>query len=158
MERKRPELVGRYEGFKGHFDSGVFVFESMEERDRYQIATYGQVRNGWREPDEPTDSRPLIVRGGAWKDESERLTYEHAMESNPKGADEGPLAYIMRIAGLVQRRRSAAAKDFPKPDRLSPVEYHKRQVELGVQGIAIQAGAPHEYPDMPRAEQVEEQS
>jgi len=134
MQRAQPDIGGRYHGFKGHFDSGVYVFDSMEERDRYQIATYGQVRNGWREPDEPSDGRPMIVRGGWWGNESERLTYEHAVESHPRRPDEGHGSYIVRIAETVARRKLAAvAKDFPPPERLSPVEFHNRQVELEAQ-------------------------
>lgn len=53
----------RYSGFRGTFTNGKFYFESQEERDRYQIATYGAVKNGWREPDEAPGGRLRITRG-----------------------------------------------------------------------------------------------
>lgn len=103
----------KYRGFKGAFDRDTFVFESTEERDRFQVATYGHVRNGWREPDEPTDERPAILHGACrcrgcrryqrefWRDETERMTYEDAVAANPRGQGEGPATYIKRIGSIV---------------------------------------------------------
>ena len=91
-------------------------------------------RKGYREPDEPPDDRPVIVRAPFWRDESERLTYEHAVESWPRRQGEGAMSYIARIAGIVEQRKLAAvAKEFPPPERLSPVAFHERQMELEAQ-------------------------
>ena len=44
------------------------------------------------------------------------------------------MSYVARIAEIVERRKLAAvAKEFPPPERLSPVEFHERQVELEAQ-------------------------
>lgn len=114
-------------------------------------------RKGYREPHEPPDDRPVIAYGACrcrgcreyggdfWRNESERLTYEHAVEANPKGASEGALTYIARIAGIVeQRKQAAAAKEFPPSSRLSPVEFHERQVELEAQREKILPPPPIE--------------
>ena len=91
-------------------------------------------RKGYREPDEPPDDRPVIVRAPFWSSESERLTYEHAAESWPRRPGEGAMTYIARLAGVVERRKLAAvAKEFPPPERLSPVAFHERQMELEAQ-------------------------
>jgi hypothetical protein len=119
--------VSKYYGFKGSWDKEInaFVFVSKEERDRYQVATYGGVRNGWREADDPTDDRPLILRGACrcrgcreyggevWHDETERMTYHAAIESNPKREDEGPMAYAQRIAAVVAGKYSRAVQGMP---------------------------------------------
>jgi hypothetical protein len=116
---RRADLTGRYEGFKGKFESGVFVFESMEERDRWQIHHYGRVRNAWREADDPTDDRPLIAHAPFWDSESERLEFEHAVETHPPGpgvhGNEYLVAYAARIADVVEGRLVAAGKVMPHP-------------------------------------------
>jgi len=86
----------------------------MEERDRWQIATYGQVRNAFREADEPPDERPVISRRPFWTDESERLTYEHAVETNPRRPTEPPMADIQRIAELAAGRLPKVAKPMSR--------------------------------------------
>lgn len=79
-------------------------FHSMEERDRWQIATYGQVRNAFREADEPPDERPVISRRPFWTDDSEREAYEHVVQSNPRRLNDGPGTYIARLASIAQGR------------------------------------------------------
>ena len=128
--RSNPTSSGpvpaEYIGFKGMWESRsrVFVFESCEERDRWQIHRYGHVRNGFREPDEIEDDRPAIARdrcrckgcrdrAGFWNDESERMNYEDAVESFPRGEDEGPMAYSKRIAESVNERYQRALKPMP---------------------------------------------
>lgn len=77
---------GKYAGFKVHWDKDVntFVFDTKEERDRWQIKQYGKVRNCFRDPDEPVDEQPVIVyRDPFWKDEDERLRYERAVKAAP---------------------------------------------------------------------------
>jgi hypothetical protein len=69
-------------------------------------------RKGYSEPDEPQDERPVITRRSNYASESERLTYEFAVESNPKQPDESNLAYARRIAEIAQGR-VAPLKDMP---------------------------------------------
>lgn len=49
----------KYHGFKVHWDRDAngWVFDSKDERDRWQLQQYGHVRNGFREPEEPLDER-----------------------------------------------------------------------------------------------------
>ena len=65
---------------------------------------------------------------------SDLLEYQHAVESWPRRLGEGPMSYVARIAEIVERRKLAAvAKEFPPPERLSPVAFHERQMELEAQ-------------------------
>lgn len=73
-------------------------------------------RLGYREPDEPPDERPCIVRAPFWRDKSEQLTYEHAVQSNPRKSGEGPMAYIQRIAELVKGKLQGV-QSMPKVER-----------------------------------------
>lgn len=143
--------VSKYYGFKGAWDKEVnaFVFASKEERDRYQISTYGGVRNGWREPDEPTDERPPILYGvcrcrgcqeyggDVWHDETERMTYHAAIESNPKAEDEGPMAYAQRIAKIVegkyQRVKSVPHVRMSRVDRDRQLAKLRGQIPKGTE-------------------------
>jgi hypothetical protein len=131
MEARRRSSSGpdpeKYAGFKGSWDkdANAFVFASMEERDRYQIATYGHVRNGWREDDEPTDERPLILHGACpcagcreysgdiWRDKTESMTYEDAIEAAPIQPDEYRLAYLAKISAKVEGKYQRAGKSMP---------------------------------------------
>jgi len=118
--------AGPYAGFKGAWDKtvGAFVFESMEERDRYQVAAYGHVRHGWREDDEPTDDRPPIRRDSCrcagcrsyldGDSGTERMTYASAVESNPQREGEGPIAYIQRIGAIVAGKYEKLGLAMPR--------------------------------------------
>ena len=64
-----------------------------------------EMRAAYREPDEAPDDRPLVRRHPFWRSESERLTYEHAVESNPRREGEGVMSYATRIAGIVAKRQ-----------------------------------------------------
>lgn len=94
-------------------------FTSQEARDAWQIATYGHVRNGFREPDEPPDGRPVIVRDPYWRDPAEQDAYEHAVRTNPRRPDEGAMTYIARIAAIVEGRLQLPA---PKAKQLPPAK------------------------------------
>ena len=48
-----------------------------------------------------------------WSSASERLEYEHAIESNPRKPGEGSLTYIRRIAEVVAGRLAPPAKPMP---------------------------------------------
>lgn len=111
----------------------------MALNDRRPPESENTGRKGYREPEELKDDRPMILHAPFWKDESERLTYEHAVESWPKHPGEGAMTYIARIAGIVERRKQeAVAKNFPPSSRLSPVEFHERQMELEAQREMIE--------------------
>ena len=63
---------------------------------------------GYREAHEAPDGRPVIYYPHPfWQDETERLTYEHAAESRPRGEQEGAISYVRRLAESVQRRMLA---------------------------------------------------
>ena len=138
----RPDL-SKYSGFKGDWDNTLkaFVFASKEERDRFQVATYGAVRNGWREPEEPTDERQLILYGACrcrgcreyggdvWHDDTERMTYHAAIESNPKREDEGPMAYSQRISRIVEGKYKRVVQAMPHT-RMSRIERDRQLQKL----------------------------
>ena len=93
-------------------------FHNSEERDRWQLRQYGHVRNGFRTEEEPRDDRPLLYEPEPfWCDETERLSYEAAKEAHPKDGDEGPLAYVQRLAAIVAGRYEAAGKPMPSATR-----------------------------------------
>lgn len=48
--------------------------------------------------------KPARPNGAFWSSPSEQLTYEHAVEANPRGENEGAISYIKRIAALAQAR------------------------------------------------------
>lgn len=97
-------------------------------RDAPRNADPSQIRNGYRLPSEPPDERPLVVftelghphirdgQGriidaetvgsprGFWDSETERMTYEHAVQANPRRASEGLMDYIMRIGSIARGR------------------------------------------------------
>jgi hypothetical protein len=145
------EKAALYEGFKGASDkqSGVFVFESMEERDRYQVAAYGHVRNGWREDDEPTDDRPPIRRDSCRcagclayfgrDSETERMTYASAVEGNPRREDEGPISYIERINAIVDGKYEKLGLTMPRA-RLTRREMDARLRLLREQAERLKGG------------------
>jgi hypothetical protein len=85
-------------------------------------------RKGYREPDEPPDGRLRIARDAFWSDPSEQMTYEHAVASNPQHSCERPLAYIQRLASIVEHRYALAAK--PMPGRMSQQARDARLAEL----------------------------
>ena len=81
-------------------------------------------RIGFREAGEPPDERPVLVREQFWADQSEQMTYEHAVQANPQRPDEGNLSYLARIAASVEGKYLAAGGTMPS--RLSPVAYRRR--------------------------------
>lgn len=70
---------------------------------------------GYREPGEPRDDRPLVKHRPFWRDIGEQLTYQIAVESNPKKPGEGIEAYLQRIcAAAGAKLQGAALKDMPR--------------------------------------------
>lgn len=110
----------KYAGFKGRWDKDLntFVFESKDERDRWQIKTYGAVRNCCREASDPIDDRPLrYEKNPFWKDEGERQRYERAAHLCPVSAS-GNLTldqYLAEIAKLAEgiKPQGTAVKAMP---------------------------------------------
>ena len=80
-------------------------------RERHEASDTG--RMGFREPDEPPDERPLIARTPFWKDESEKLTYEHAVQVNPRKPGEGAMTYLQRLAEYVKGKLDSAVRAMP---------------------------------------------
>jgi hypothetical protein len=67
---------------------------------------------------EQTDERPMVIYPHRfWRDESERLTYEDAVEANPRRPGEGSFSYIARLSAIVVDRMKAQ----PKPN-VAPIE------------------------------------
>lgn len=97
-------------------------------------------RKGYLEPDEPPDGiRRRINYRPIRRDESERLTYEHAVETHPKRPDEGPMAYIQRIAGIVEKRLGPVVQAMPK-ELMTRREFQRRLAELEKQRPDQRAG------------------
>ena len=112
-------------------------------------------RKGYREPDELRDERPMIAHAPFWRDESERLTYEHAVESNQKRGTEGPMSYIGRIAAIVEGRLGKVGKVMPHG--LGPKAHQRRLNELEAQraGLILKGEAPPITPTWPGQESSE---
>lgn len=96
-----------------------------EELDRRDTG-----RRAWRWPEEPPDGRPVIDQRPFWKSESERLTFEHAAETNPRRPGEGPGTYIARLAAIATGRFAQAAKRMPDPKPQTDAEWNARNNEL----------------------------
>ena len=105
----------------------VASFDSKDDRDRWQIQQYGAVRNAFREPDEPTDDRPLLTRAPFWHDGIEQATYE-AAAANPLLPGEGPFTYIKRISQMVTGEDGGIGK-MPRL-RMSQREWERKQWEV----------------------------
>jgi hypothetical protein len=83
-------------------------------------------RMGFRRDFEPMDDRPLLVEdacqcagcrkhAGFWRSQTERLTYEDAVEANQRKPGETPFAYIVRISEYaVARLKSERASGLPR--------------------------------------------
>lgn len=93
--------------------------------------------NAYGEPDSQPEYRPRGPQGpnpylapareAFWLDESERLTYEHAVEVNPRGKDEGAITYLARIAALAAGRLAPAAKPMPAAPQATAVDVTPRK-------------------------------
>lgn len=79
-------------------------------------------RMGFRYEWEATDERPLVICPYPfWADETERMTYEAAVEANQRREDEGPMAYAARISAVVEgkyKRVPVAAMPHAKMSRV----------------------------------------
>jgi len=91
------------------------AFGSKDERDRWQISQYGRLHNAFRTDEEPRDDRPLLFEAYPfWVDDTERMTYEQAVDSHPRGDAEGALSYVARIVEIVTGRYARAGLPLPR--------------------------------------------
>ena len=87
-------------------------------------------RMAFRHDWEPVDERPMLIDPhGFWADETERLTYEAAVESNPIQPGEGPFSYIRRISALVVGKYKALGQPMPRV-RMSRAERDRQLAKL----------------------------
>jgi hypothetical protein len=102
-----------------------------------------QGRSGFRRDWEPVDARPLLVEhacqcagcrehSGFWRDVSERLEYEHAVETHAIQPAEGPLAYAARISGIAAEMVGARGRDR----ELAKLRAQARGLGAGVEDYA----------------------
>lgn len=113
---------GKYEGFRVRWDKDIraFVFDSKEERDRWQIHHYGAVRNCFRTEDERDDGRPLLYHTSPqFKDPEQEARYVKAIRSCPV-SEYGSLRLdqylgeVVKLAdGLAARPKVALLKTMP---------------------------------------------
>ena len=130
----------KYTGFKGEWDGSInaFVFASKDERDRYQIATYGAVRNGYREEHEPTDSRPPLKYPEPFFESSEeRAAWLRAVQSCPldQYGSMDVFAYLAEV-GKVATGLRGNVLSMPR-QRMSRRERDERLKELRAQARKV---------------------
>jgi hypothetical protein len=72
-------------------------------------------RMGFRYEWEPADERPLVIYPEPfWRDRMEQATYEAAVSGNPRRQDEGPMAYVARIAEVVTGEWGQPVQAMPR--------------------------------------------
>jgi len=73
-------------------------------------------RMGFRREGEPQDERPLLYYPYPfWEDETERMTYEDAVEANRIQPGEGAMTYMARISALVEGKyKRSAVHSMPR--------------------------------------------
>ena len=119
------------------------MFATQWERDQWQVRQYGQVRQGFREPEEPQDERPRLIPGEPfWSDESERMTYDQAVLSNVQRPDEGAGSYIQRLATIVAGKYQSAGKTIPQRMSRRAMEERLARLRRQAREEAAQAVAP----------------
>jgi hypothetical protein len=57
-----------------------------------------------------------------WASPTEAAVYEAAAYDNPRGANEGPMAYILRLADIAQAELTKREERRPKPPFLATDE------------------------------------
>ena len=98
-------------------------------------------RLGYRRDYEPTDERPLLIEyacrcnaclawEGPWRDQSERLTYEDAVEANPRQPEEGVMAYVSRLSAMVEGKYQRRPVQAMPHTRMSRVERDRQLAKL----------------------------
>lgn len=88
-------------------------------------------RMGFRTEFDHADERPLLVYPYTfWRDETERMTYEAAVEAHPKREDEGPMAYAARISAVVEGKYKRAPVAAMPHARMSRVDRDRQLQKL----------------------------
>lgn len=133
LRRHGTPDTSRFEGFRGAFDkaAGTFVFESKDERDRFQREKYGAVRNGYREEHEATDDRPLLIYPEPfWESFAEMAAWLKAVQSCPIAEYGGmdAFAYLGEV-GQVAVGLGGKVKRMPHV-RMSRVERDRQLAKL----------------------------
>lgn len=106
------------------------VFASKDERDRWQIETYGAVRNGFREEYEQEDGRPALrILEPPWADKTEQLAYEDAAETDRPRPEDTLLSYLARVSAAVKGKYGGVLPKMRRPG-LSRVERERRVQQL----------------------------
>ncbi len=121
------------------------VFDSREARDRWQLATYGHVRNGFREPDALPDDRPIVLRGMEGIDEDIWVEAARRVMALPDFGElpfEQRLGLIAAAAGreldFVVRRRHTPVRSMPTVKPMAEAAYNRRMEMLRNQALGIQ--------------------
>jgi hypothetical protein len=127
MGRSDDDDTNPYIGFKGRWENRQFVFESKEERDRWQIVQYGHVRDGFLQPDEGRhrDNEPrLRIDKPFWKDADEEARYERAVHFAPpeKHGSMDFYAYLAEIAKIATGIKPTKPIVKPMPHAPLPPE------------------------------------
>jgi hypothetical protein len=87
-------------------------------------------RRGYRHEWEQVDERPLLIYPFPfWQDETERMTYEAAVEANPRREDEGAMSYMARLSAVVEGKYKRIGLAMPHV-RMSRVERDRQLQKL----------------------------
>lgn len=127
--RRRPKAESSGDG--GGFDS-------KEDRDRWQIAKHGQVRDGFRQEWEQTDDRPLLIYSEPfWESSEERSAWERAVAACPL-SEYGELDAFVYLAevGKVATGLRGGVPTIPRP-RMT-----RRERDERLRALRKQAKAP----------------
>jgi hypothetical protein len=90
---------------------------------------------GFRYPEEPADSRPVLRWQQFWADESERVLYEAAVAKHRVKPGEGPMAYAARISAAVTGAYKTAGQAMPRRGP-SQRQWQERQWQVKQGGMA----------------------
>jgi hypothetical protein len=85
---------------------------------------------GYRHDYEPVDERPLLyIAHPFWEDETERLTYEDAVEADRPRDEDTLLSYLARISAAVEGRYKGVLPKMRRPE-LSRVDRDRQLQKL----------------------------
>jgi len=85
---------------------------------------------GYRTEFDPVDERPLLYSPYPfWRDETERMVYEAAVEADPIKDTDYRLAYLGRISNAVEGKYTRAVSSMPHV-RMSRVDRDRQLAKL----------------------------